>query len=459
MYRVTVSLRDDAMLETQIGEWRSYASRRAGLVAADVEQLEGRLRHELATLAGAGLAPDEAFLVAVKRIGWLDAVSRQFAGEPSERVWKQMEVAGHAARGNAARLEGFVAIGLAFAAAAAFKVPALFGYQLGGGAEGFYARNFSLFVLPALVVFLAWKRRIPPPITTRLAAPFVVAAVLVNLYPFRPGGTTEVLAALHVPVALWLIVGIAYTGNHWADAQGRMNFVRFTGELAIYYALIAFGGIVFTGFTSILLKAIDLQAPWLFSDWIVPCGALGAVLISAWLVEAKQGVVESMAPVLTRVFTPLFALLLLGFLATMGVTGHWFDVARNVLISIDLLLVVVLGLVVYAVSARDPHAPPGAFDILQLVLILSALVVDVIALAAIASRISEFGFSANKVAALGENLVLLVNLAWSCLLYWRFVRGHATLAALERWQTAYLPVYSGWAAVVVAAFPPIFGWA
>ena len=110
----------------------------------------------------------------------------------------------------------------------------------------------------------------------------------------------------------------------------------------------------------------------------------------------------------------------------------------------------------YAVSARDQKAQPDAFDALQLVLVVSALVIDVLALLAIAGRISEFGFSANKVAALGENLILLVNLAWSAWLYFRFLRRRGSFAALERWQTAYLPVYGVWAAVVVVGFPPTF---
>jgi hypothetical protein len=62
------------------------------------------------------------------------------------------------------------------------------------------------------------------------------------------------------------------------------------------------------------------------------------------------------------------------------------------------------------------------------------------------------------VAALGENLILFVNLAWSAWLYACFLRGRGTFAALERWQVAYLPVYSGWAALVVAIFPPVFGY-
>ena len=83
------------------------------------------------------------------------------------------------------------------------------------------------------------------------------------------------------------------------------------------------------------------------------------------------------------------------------------------LIAFDLLLVVVLGLLLYSVSARDPQPPPGLFDVLQVVLVVSALVADAVALSAIAARISEFGFTPNRVAALGENVILLVNLAWS----------------------------------------------
>ena len=92
-------------------------------------------------------------------------------------------------------------------------------------------------------------------------------------------------------------------------------------------------------------------------------------------------------------------------------------------------------------------------------LVVSALVADGVALAAIAARISEFGFSPNRVAALGENLVLLGNLGWSAWLYARFVGGRGPFAAVERWQTAYLPVYAAWAAVVVFGFPPLFGFA
>jgi len=286
--------------------------------------------------------------------------------------------------------------------------------------------------------------------------PFAAAAVFANVFPFRMGSDTEALTVLHLPIILWLVVGVAYVGGRWFAGGRRMDFVRFSGELFIYYVIIALGGGVLTAVTMMMFKAIDINAEWLAVGWLIPCGAMGAVIVASWLVEAKQSVIENMAPVLTRLFTPLFTVLLLVFLATMVWTGSPIDVKREVLIAFDLLLVLVVGLVLYAVSARDAQTPPDFFDGLQLVLVVSALLVDALALAAIAARISEFGFTPNRVAALGENLILLVNLTWSAWLYARFLRDRGSFAVLEQWQIAYLPVYSIWATFVVVLFPLVF---
>ncbi|MCA1798273.1 MAG: hypothetical protein LC632_02140 [Xanthomonadaceae bacterium] len=352
-----------------------------------------------------------------------------------------------------------VAFAFAAAAALAIKLPALFGIPFGNENDAFYLSNISFFVLPILTGYFAWKRQLGARTVGWLGAAFVVAAVFANGYPFAPGlQNTEALAALHLPIALWLVVGIAYAGARWREVGGRMDFVRFSGELFIYYVLIALGGGVFVGFMSMIFGAIGIDAEPFFESWVLPTGAMGAVVIGAWLVESKQSVIENMAPVLTRLFTPLFAVMLVTFLATLLITGRGIDVEREVLIAFDLLLVVVVGLLLYSVSARDPWALPALSDYAQVVLVVSALLADAVALWAIAARITEFGFSPNRVAALGMNLVLLVNLAWSAVLYIRFLRGDTLFTALERWQTAYLPVYAAWAAFVVVAFPPLFGY-
>jgi hypothetical protein len=448
-------------LEQGIAEWRTFLRRRQAIHAVDADELEDHLRGQIAALCESGLSEDEAFLVAVKRMGDLDSLSHEYALEHSERLWKQLVVSSDAEneRSGTAK-EAIVAIGLAIVAAMAIKLPALFGIRFVGGQTEdalFYMRNLSLFILPFLAGYFAWRRVFGHGGRLWLAVPFIAGAVIVNIMPFEPASHTEVLAALHLPIALWLAVGYAYTGGHWRSHNRRMDFVRFSGEWFIYYALIGFGGGVLMGFTMFIFHAIEIDAESIIQSWVLPCGVAGAVVISAWLVEAKQSVIENMAPVLTRLFTPLFTVVLVVFLLTMIWTGSGIHVEREVLIGFDLLLVLVLGLLLYSVSARDPQAPPGFFDMLQLVLVVCAILVDALALWAITARISEFGFSPNKVAALGENLVLLVNLGWSAVLSTRFLTGRGSFATLERWQTAYLPVYGIWAWIVVVVFPILFG--
>lgn len=461
----------DQSLEAQIAQWRAFLRRRQAVHGPDVEELEGHLRDQLEALTDAGLAGDEAFLVAVKRMGSLDALSREFARAHSERLWKQLVLApDDHATASASRREILVAVSLAVAAAVAVKLPALFGIPLSPDSEvpPFYFLNASLFVLPWLTIYFVWKRGVGAVSGLWLALPIAAAAVVANAFPFGnperldsgpAGSDTRLLTVLHMPIALWMmVVGVAYVGGRWFSSGRRMDFVRFSGELAIYYVLIALGGGVVTAFTAMLFSSIDMNPAAFIGGWLIPCGAAGAVIIGSWLVEAKQSVIENMAPVLTRLFTPLFTLLLLAFLAAMTWTGNPINVKREILIGFDLLLAVIVGLVLYAASARDPQAAPDFFDGLQLLLVTSALVVDGVALTAIAQRISEFGFTPNRVAALGENLILLINLAWTAWLYVRFVRHRGSFAVLERWQIAYLPVYAAWAALVVVVFPPLFGY-
>ena len=77
---------------------------------------------------------------------------------------------------------------------------------------------------------------------------------------------------------------------------------------------------------------------------------------------------------------PLFAATLLAFLVAIVWTNNGIDVERDALILFDLLLVIVLGLLLYGISARDLAARPGLFDRLQLALVVSALIIDVMVL-------------------------------------------------------------------------------
>jgi len=78
--------------------------------------------------------------------------------------------------------------------------------------------------------------------------------------PFKPNSHTEVLAAIHLPIALWLMVCYSYAGGRWRHHEQRMKYVRFSGEWFIYYTLIALGGGALMGLTSFIFEAIGLDA-------------------------------------------------------------------------------------------------------------------------------------------------------------------------------------------------------
>src|SRR6185437_3121688 len=171
---------DAASLEQQIEQWRGYLRRRQAFHPTDVSELEDHLREQVAVLLDAGLATDEAFLVTVKRMGNLDALSREFALEHSERLWKQLVVVpSDSAEPRArARMDAIIVFCLAVAAAVLVKVPALFGIRMDDQNAGFYIRNASLFVLPLLTGYFIWKRQFINTSTLRwLAVAFIAAGV------------------------------------------------------------------------------------------------------------------------------------------------------------------------------------------------------------------------------------------------------------------------------------------
>jgi hypothetical protein len=442
-------------LEPLIDEWRDYVGHAGAVNGHDVEELETHLRDQITDLGEAGLSDDEAFLIAVKRLGDVDALSREYAREHSGRLWRQMEVPGEA-EPTGSTIGLAEALVFAVLAAVAVQVPRLIDPRL---ADHEYLQAASLIVFALLASYFARRRRLSFAQTVLTTVPFVVGALAVSLYPWQASSQTELLAAYHLPVALWFAVAYPYMGGAWRSHDRRMDFVRFTGEWVIYYVLIGLGGGVLLALTGVIFEPAGQEVLETIALWVVPSGAAGAVVIAAWLVEAKKSVVENMAPVLTMIFTPLFAVMLTLAAVAYAVFGLSADFDREAIGALDAMLVVVAGLLLYRTSARDSTQPAGWMDRVQLVAVIAALALDLMVMIDMSMRIGDLGITANRAAVLGLNLLLLVNLAWAGWLSARFVAGRTGFHRLERWQTTYLPVYGLWASAVVLAFPPLFAFA
>ena len=235
-----------------------------------------------------------------------------------------------------------------------------------------------------------------------------------------------------------------------------MDFLRFTGEVFIYTTLMFCGIFVISGLSIALFAAIDIKAEkYVFEHFAVPVAAASPV-IAAYLVDQKKSVVENFAPILARIFAPLLLCVMLVFLGVMAVLRKSPFLERDFLIGFDFMLILVLGIVFYIISTRKETNVPQIYDWISLFLITVALIIDVIALSAIVFRLSSFGVSPNKLAALGENVLVFVNLFGMAFLFVQFFRRKISFVLLEKWQTRLLPIYALWLGFVGLIFPLIF---
>lgn len=442
-------------IDSRIGEWRAAILRNRAVTEPDADELEGHLREQATELEALGLTGDEAFLIAVRRLGEIDQITAEYAREHSDRLWKQLAIpSSHTGERRS------LSVMLAFAALAAILIHVL---RLLSEAEIIgtttFVLNISVVVLPVLAGYFMVARRMRWQRAALILGVVALLVVAVNLFPTDSSSASIILAAIHLPVLLWFVVGFAYLGGDIRSSATRMDFVRFSGEWLIYYSLIALGGGVLMSLTSLVLIPFGWEASAAVTTWVVPAGAVAAVIVAAWLVEAKKSVIENLAPVLTAIFTPLFAVMLVVAAAAYVVAGVWRDFDRELLFGFDVLLLVVVALVVYGISARDTSRGRGVMDVIRLVAVAAAILLDVLILVSLFSRIGEYGLTANRVAVLGLNLILLVNLVITVWHLARLVSGRAPADRLERWQTGYLTVFAVWTLFVVLALPPLFGFA
>ncbi len=429
--------------------------------AANLPVAPAGLRSETESLRAAGLDPDEALLVAARRMAASDPEVRAFARERFAGIWDEPEP--EAAPDVDARGTGqhgfWVMAGFAVAAAVAIRLPEAFGFAVADSQDaGFYVRNYSLLVLSPLAGWFVWLKRPPNWVIFVIGGVVAVSATVINSYPFDDDSSSFVLAVLHLPVLLWLVIGLARTGKRWRLPSQRMDYVRFTGEWIVYGVLIALAGAVFSALTVGAFVALDIDTRWM-TEWVMVGGSAGAVVVTAWLVEFWAGAVSKFASMLAYIFTPLFAAMLVVFLVAVPATGRSIEGDREALILFNVLLGFVVGLLLFWGAARRPGDRPGFFDGASTVLASAGLLTGVLTLAAVIGRIADFGWSPNRAALLGINAIFAVNLAGSVWLYSALWRRRRPFEDIVRWQTAHFGAYAAWAAVVVVAFPPIFGFA
>ena len=208
-------------IESKIEQWRNFCLKSGSLSDSDMDELEDHLREEIQSLKQQRLSEEEAFLVAVSRMGNLPSLSAEFRKINTHNLWKNLFVQPVNIEERQKNTRDLIRIvSLAIGAGLLTEVPRIFGIDIEGNSL-FYIRNMSFFVLPFITAFFIMKRSIPFLSLLNIIGAFSVSLLLINLYPFAQDSHTFVLSSIHLPLFLWFFTGIAYTGSHWKDHYGK----------------------------------------------------------------------------------------------------------------------------------------------------------------------------------------------------------------------------------------------
>jgi hypothetical protein len=358
-----------------------------------------------------------------------------------------------------AKNELLFVIVLSFAAGLIAKIPAFASID----ENLFYQRNVGLIVFPMLIAYFAWKQKLRIRQILISSGALLVSGIYINLLPSDnitlPGDAvrdTVILACIHLPLFLWTVLGFTFVGNNLKDQNKRLDFLRYTGDLAVMTAVILISGAILTGITFGLFSLIDVDIESLYTDYIIVWGLAASPIVGTYLVRANPQLVNKVLPIIAKVFSPLVLITLLFYLAAVIYSGKNPYNDRDFLIIFNVLLIGVMAIILFSI-AETSKSPAGKFNtIVLLCLSIVTIAVNGIALSAIVFRISEWGITPNRLAVLGSNLLILTNLLIVTYRLFKTVKDRSAIEKVETSIASFLPLYSLWTMVVIFVFPILF---
>ncbi len=336
------------------------------------------------------------------------------------------------------------------------KIPSIF--NLSFPEDIFYMRNTAIIVFFGLTLYTVWFNRIKDIkklIMTAMA--FLIAAIYINLLPSDSQGAAVILVYIHLPFLMWFIYGIVFTGYEFRNLDKRIDFIRFNGDLVIFYALIAIAGGLLTAITVGLFDSIGLDIEKFYGENIIITGAAAAPVVAAFLIEKFPALVSRTAPLIATIFSPLVLITLIVFLVTILVTGKDPYNDRDFLLVFNIMLLGVMAIIIFSVSETSVIKNQKFNAIILFVLSTVTIIIDLIALSAIFYRLGEYGLTPNRLAVLVSNILVLINLVLIMAGLFRINFKKKDFTIVEKTVSKFLTVYLAWILIVIFALPAIFG--
>lgn len=346
----------------------------------------------------------------------------------------------------------FVLIALLLAGLIA-KLPAF----LSINEDFFYPRNISFIMFPLLTFYFAWKNKLSINKIILLAGTTLAGILFINFLPDVKESDTLFLSCIHLPLFLWSVLGFAFVGEKRNNEGKRLRYLKYNGDLVVMTALILIAGAIMTGITINLFLLIGYNIEEFYFNYIGIFGLAAAPIIGTYLTQTNPQLVGKVSPVIAKIFSPLVTIMLVIYLIAIVYSGKDPYNDRESLLIFNALLIGVIALIFFSIAETSKAAKSYMEIMILFLLSIVTIVVNGVALSAILFRISEWGFTPNRTAVLGSNILFLINLSFITTQLFRVLSKKTDLAKVGKTIAFYLPIYIVWTIIVTFLFPLIFG--
>ncbi|MHC2993808.1 membrane protein, partial [Pontibacter sp. HJ8] len=210
------------------------------------------------------------------------------------------------------------------------------------------------------------------------------------------------------------------------------DYLRYNGDLIVMTTLILIAGGIMTGLTIGLFSLIGFQIEQFYFDYVGIFGLAAAPIVGTYLTQTNPQLVNKVSPVIAKIFSPLVLVMLVIYLFAILYSGKDPYNDREFLIIFNLLLIGVMAIIFFSIAESSKTTENTTATWVLFLLSAVTVVVNGVALSAIVFRIAEWGITPNRLAVLGGNLLMLLNLLFITLLLFRSLTKKADIAAVGK---------------------------
>lgn len=324
--------------------------------------------------------------------------------------------------------------------------------------ETFFARNIGFVVFPSLLVYFAIKKSVSIRQLILPASLIIFAAVYVNCLPYHSNSQTSQLSTFHLPFLLWSLAGFVFAGASITKTSGTIQYLQHNGNWLVISAIMVLSAFLFTAISVALFEVIGINLASFYEKYLLVWVLAAFPMIATYLVLNNPKLVNRISPLIAGIFTPIVLFTLFVFLLALLFSAKSIYTDRNFLMIFNLVLIGVMAIIFFSLTSSRQHHR-SFLHFLQTILSVLALLANAIALSAIIFRLSSFGFTPNRLAVLGANLLIFLHLASISYQLIKSLQPNTGLVKVEESIVRFLPVYSVWAGIVVFVFPLVFHYA